>query len=93
MVLVLVIGDLHIPNLTHDLPAKFKKLLVSDDSRRGRRYNADKQVPGKIGQIICTGNVSDKETYDYLRTIAPDVHVVRGEFDQVRSARVKLTRG
>jgi len=29
MVLVLVIGDLHIPNLTHDLPAKFKKLLVS----------------------------------------------------------------
>jgi len=43
----------------------------------------DKQVPGKIGQIICTGNVSDKETFDYLRTIAPDVHVVRGEFDQV----------
>jgi predicted phosphodiesterase len=41
-------------------------------------------VPGKIGQIICTGNVSDKETYDYLRTIAPEVHVVRGEFDQVR---------
>lgn len=28
MVLVLVIGDLHIPTLTHDLPAKFKKLLV-----------------------------------------------------------------
>jgi len=41
------------------------------------------QVPGKIGQIICTGNVSDKETYDYLRTIAPEVHVVRGEFDEV----------
>ncbi|KAE8537786.1 hypothetical protein D1P53_005842 [Cryptococcus gattii VGV] len=59
MVLVLVIGDLHIPNLVHDLPAKFKKLLV----------------PGKIGQIICTGNVCDKETYDYLRTTAPEVHV------------------
>jgi hypothetical protein len=28
MVLVLVIGDLHIPYRTHDLPAKFKKLLV-----------------------------------------------------------------
>ncbi|KIR67221.1 hypothetical protein I312_102558 [Cryptococcus bacillisporus CA1280] len=66
MVLVLVIGDLHIPNLVHDLPAKFKKLLV----------------PGKIGQIICTGNVCDKETYDYLRTTAPEVHVVRGEFDE-----------
>lgn len=43
------------------------------------------QVPGKIGQILCTGNVCDRETYDYLRTIAPDVHIVRGEFDQVRS--------
>lgn len=34
MVLVLVIGDLHIPNLTHDLPAKFKKLLVRPAQRR-----------------------------------------------------------
>ena len=41
-------------------------------------------MPGKIGQIICTGNVCDRETYDYLRTIAPEVHVVRGEFDEVR---------
>ena len=28
-VLVLVLGDLHIPLRTNDLPAKFKKLLVS----------------------------------------------------------------
>ncbi|KZW02548.1 Metallo-dependent phosphatase [Exidia glandulosa HHB12029] len=65
MVLVLIIGDLHIPHRTHDLPAKFKKLLV----------------PGKIQQIICTGNVSDKETYEYLRTVCPDVNVVRGDYD------------
>lgn len=69
MVLVLVIGDLHIPHRTHDLPAKFKKLLV----------------PGKIQQILCTGNVCDRETYDYLRTVAADVHVVRGDYDEVRS--------
>jgi vacuolar protein sorting-associated protein 29 len=75
MVLVLVIGDLHIPNLTHDLPAKFKN--------NGDAADTCVQVPGKIGQIICTGNVCDKETYDYLRTIAPEVHVVRGEFDEV----------
>lgn len=67
MVLVLVIGDLHIPHRTFDLPAKFKKLLL----------------PGKIQQIICTGNVCDKETLDYLRGIAPDVHVVRGDYDEV----------
>jgi vacuolar protein sorting-associated protein 29 len=71
MVLVLVIGDLHIPHRTHDLPAKFKKLLV----------------PGKIQQILCTGNVCDKETYEYLKTIAPDVNVVKGDYDEVRSRR------
>lgn len=67
MVLVLVIGDLHIPHRIHDLPLKFKKLLV----------------PGKIQQILCTGNVCDKETFDYLRTISPDVHVVKGDYDEV----------
>ncbi|KAI9312916.1 Metallo-dependent phosphatase-like protein [Dichotomocladium elegans] len=64
--LVLVIGDLHIPHRVHDLPAKFKKLLV----------------PGKIQQIICTGNICDKETLDYLRTIAGDITVVKGDFDE-----------
>jgi vacuolar protein sorting-associated protein 29 len=67
MVLVLIIGDLHIPHRTHDLPSKFKKLLV----------------PGKIQQILCTGNVCDKETYEYLRTISPDVNVVKGDYDEV----------
>jgi vacuolar protein sorting-associated protein 29 len=66
MVLVLVIGDLHIPHRIHDLPSKFKKLLV----------------PGKIQQILCTGNVCDKETYEYLRTISPDVHIVKGDYDE-----------
>lgn len=69
MVLVLVIGDLHIPHRVHDLPAKFKKLLV----------------PGKIQQILCTGNLCDRETYEYLRTVAPDVHIVRGDYDEVWS--------
>ncbi|KDN36293.1 Metallo-dependent phosphatase [Tilletiaria anomala UBC 951] len=64
--LVLVIGDLHLPYRAHDLPQRFKKLLV----------------PGKIQQIICTGNICDKGTYDYLRTIAGDVHVVKGDWDE-----------
>ncbi|CAO3596792.1 unnamed protein product [Absidia cylindrospora] len=66
MVLVLVIGDLHIPHRAHDLPLKFKKLLV----------------PGKIQQIICTGNICDKETLDYLKTIAGDITIVKGDFDE-----------
>lgn len=62
---MLVIGDLHLPYRASDLPSKFRKLLV----------------PGKIQQIVCTGNVCDRETLDYLRTVAGDVHVVRGDWD------------
>lgn len=42
------------------------------------------QVPGKIQHILCTGNLCTKETLDYLKSIAGDVTVVRGEFDEVR---------
>ena len=41
MVLVLCIGDVHVPHRTTDLPAKFKSLLV----------------PGKIHHILSTGNL------------------------------------
>merc|ERR1711942_157579 len=66
VMLVLVLGDLHIPHRASALPAKFKKLLV----------------PGRIQHILCTGNLCTKETLDYLKTLASDVHVVRGEFDE-----------
>lgn len=65
--LVLVLGDLHIPHRCSSLPAKFKKLLV----------------PGRIQHILCTGNLCTKESYDYLKTLANDVHIVRGDFDEV----------
>jgi vacuolar protein sorting-associated protein 29 len=64
--LVLVIGDFHIPHRSSSVPAKFKKLLV----------------PGKIQHILCTGNLCTKDCFDYLRTLANDVHVVRGDFDE-----------
>jgi vacuolar protein sorting-associated protein 29 len=67
MVLVLIIGDLHIPSRSPSLPAKFRKLLV----------------PGKIQQTICTGNITDQESYDFLRSISPDIHIVKGDFDDV----------
>ncbi|PAA91568.1 hypothetical protein BOX15_Mlig030675g1 [Macrostomum lignano] len=63
--LVLVIGDFHVPYRAQALPAKFKKLLV----------------PGKIQHILCTGNLSSRDMYDYLKSLATDVHIVRGEFD------------
>ncbi|RYR00178.1 hypothetical protein Ahy_B07g088273 isoform B [Arachis hypogaea] len=80
MVLVLALGDLHIPHRAPDLPAKFKSMLV----------------PGKIQHIICTGNLCIKglemssrlwdlilmEVHDYLKTLCPDLHITRGEYDE-----------
>ena len=42
--LVLCIGDLHIPHRATDLPLQFRKLLV----------------PGKIHHTLCTGNIVTK---------------------------------
>ncbi|KAJ2008113.1 Vacuolar protein sorting-associated protein 29 [Coemansia thaxteri] len=65
MTLILVVGDMHIPQRAADIPSKFRKLLV----------------PGKIDQILCTGNLSDRATFEYLRSITGDVLVARGEYD------------
>lgn len=40
-------------------------------------------VPGKIAQILCTGNLTDSETYEFLRRIAPDLLVVKGDSDEL----------
>ncbi|KAJ1655428.1 Vacuolar protein sorting-associated protein 29 [Dispira simplex] len=66
MVLVLAIGDLHIPQRAFSIPAKFRNLLI----------------PGKIQQILCTGNLTDRETYTYLRNIAEEIYIVKGDFDE-----------
>lgn len=92
MVLVLCIGDLHIPHRATDLPPKFKQLLV----------------PGKIHYSLCPGNICTKvpystasrsatcladhnnithacelqEIHDYLKTVCADLHVTKGDFDE-----------
>ena len=45
--LVLCIGDLHIPHRATDLPLQFRKLLV----------------PGKIHHTLCTGNIVTKASW------------------------------
>ncbi len=34
-----------------------------------------------ISDVLCTGNLVAKEQYDELRGLAPNVHIVRGDFD------------
>lgn len=65
--LVLVIGDFHIPDRKLSLHPAFKSLLA----------------PGKIQHIFCTGNLTNKCTYDYMKSVCGDVHVVKGDFDEV----------
>lgn len=57
---------------SQSIPSKFKKLLV----------------PGRIHHILVTGNLCTKESFDYLKSLASDVHVVRGDFDDVSDNRV-----
>lgn len=68
--LVLVLGDLYIPSRCSALPPEFAELLV----------------PGKMQHVLCTGNACSKTTKDYLHTLAQEVHMVRGDFDQASIA-------
>lgn len=66
MVFVLVLGDMHVPSRKADLPERFKKLLV----------------PGKIQHVLCTGNLCSVSMVEYLQSVCPDVHVVKGDLDE-----------
>lgn len=48
-----------------DLPEQFQALLV----------------PNKMQHVLCTGNLCSKEVYERLKTIAKNMHVVRGDLD------------
>ena len=103
MVLVLCIGDLHIPQRATDLPAKFRALLV----------------PGKIQHILCPGNLCTKvlrfarilgslslfvfalsrkslsdsqDLQNYLKTVCANLHVTQGDFDENRHAEEEVLR-
>eukprot|EP01147_Barroeca_monosierra_P001232 gene1232-4441_t len=74
MVFVLVIGDFHIPHRANAIPEAF----------------AEKLMPGKIQHILCTGNLVTRDTFDYLKTLASDVHVVAGDFDEITYPEEKI---
>ena len=67
--LVLLLGDLHIPHRSTGIPDKFRRMLV----------------PNKMQHLICTGNVGCKDTYEQLRSLAPNIHIVSGDFEAVNT--------
>lgn len=74
--LVLLLGDLHIPHrcATPSFPEKFQRMLV----------------PNKMQHVLCTGNLGASSTgtaayEELIRPLAPNVHVVAGDYDAVCS--------
>jgi vacuolar protein sorting-associated protein 29 len=102
--LILVIGDLHIPDRALDIPAKVQPPSSSSSSssshttvkKRPTQLTRTAQfkkllAPGKIGQTLCLGNLTDKHTYEYLRSITPDLKIVKGRND-VEATSLPLTQ-
>ena len=64
--LVLVLGDLHIPERTNKIPEPLKRMLV----------------PDRMQHVICTGNVgSSPALWNEIQQLAPSCHCVAGDFE------------
>ncbi|KAL3314786.1 Vacuolar protein sorting-associated protein 29 [Cichlidogyrus casuarinus] len=64
--LVLVIGDFHIPSRCHSIHPTFRNLFETD----------------RINHILCTGNMTSPSVENYLKKVCPDVLIVRGDLDE-----------
>ena len=42
-------------------------------------------VPNKMQHVLCTGNLTSRDSLEMLRSLAPNVHCVRGDFDSLDS--------
>jgi vacuolar protein sorting-associated protein 29 len=67
----------HATDNTHILPSYMYMRSSSQPCVQFKKLLA----PGKIGQILCLGNITDRDTYEFLRAIAPDLQIVKGDFD------------
>ena len=64
--LVLVVGDMFIPQRSPDITEQFKTILT----------------PNKVQHVLCLGNIGNRESYDWLKSLSNDFHSVKGDFDE-----------
>ena len=64
--LVLVVGDMFVPQRTPDIDEQFKTILI----------------PNKIQHVLSLGNIGSRESYDWLKSLSNDFHTVKGDFDE-----------
>lgn len=63
---MLVVGDTWVPQRASGVPEVFRKMFT----------------PGRIHKTLITGGVGCKEMFDYLRTIAAEVHCTATDVDR-----------
>ena len=63
--IVLLVGDMLVPERICDISEQFKTLLA----------------PDKINHILCLGNMGSKESYDWVKTLSNKFDCVKGDFD------------
>ena len=64
--LVLVVGDMFVPQRSPDINEQFKTILI----------------PNKIQHVLSLGNIGSRESYDWLKSLSNDFHTVKGDFDE-----------
>ena len=63
--LVLVVGDMFVPQRAPDIDPQFKSILI----------------PNKLQHVLSLGNIGSRESYDWLRSLSNDFHSVKGDYD------------
>lgn len=74
--LVLVVGDMFIPQRSPDITEQFKSILT----------------PNKLQHVLCLGNIGNRESLDWLKSLSNDFHQVKGDFDDGDIPEKKLIK-
>ena len=64
--LVLVVGDMFVPQRSPDINEQFKSILI----------------PNKLQHVLSLGNIGSRESYDWLKSLSSDFHTVKGDYDE-----------
>ena len=64
--LVLVVGDMFVPQRSPDIDEQFKTILI----------------PNKLQHVLSLGNIGSRESYDWLKSLSNDFHTVKGDYDE-----------
>ena len=73
--MILIMGDVHIPNRIDQIPEEIKKALINNKH--------------KLTRIICTGNFGNMETYNWFKSLLPkgceyNFHCVKNDFQETK---------